>query len=474
MAYLRGEPPEACHVAEPDPSLAQHRAPQVAPDHGGQGPRRRRCPDQRADHDQHQRPRRQGDPGPGHRRRRCRRRHRAHQRPGPGDHARAARDLPREPGADRRRHPFPLQARHRGCRGGRRLSAHQPRQHRGRKPRARGHQGGQGPRLFDPHRRECRQPGKAPAGEIWRALSRRDGRKRAGPYQDPAGQRFPRIQDQREGQRRVPVGRGLSAAVRGDGRADPSGHHRGGRFRRRHRQVGDGPGQPSVDGDRRHDPRQPVGRSGRGGQGRLRDPEIAWPAARAACRSSAVPVLRTAGLRRDPHGRGAGKAAGAHQDADEPVDHRLRGERTGRGADDRSGLHRRRGRVGHGLSWPASRATSCRTTRWSITSSGWSRNGPRSWTPRRALRKPPPSRVASREGRGRWRPPDPPQARPVSRRYGSCGGSSGLRRLGGNSRSRDPWVCARWPRGSSGAGPRRRRWRAGARAGRRCPPGPGT
>ncbi len=32
---------------------------------------------------------------------------------------------------------------------------------------------------------------------------------------------------------RVPVGRGLSAAVRGDGRADPSGHHRGGRFRRR-------------------------------------------------------------------------------------------------------------------------------------------------------------------------------------------------------------------------------------------------
>jgi 1-hydroxy-2-methyl-2-(E)-butenyl 4-diphosphate synthase len=35
--------------------------------------------------------------------------------------------------------------------------------------------------------------------------------------------------------------------------------------------------------------------------------------------------------------------------ADVAVDHRLRGQRPGRGADDRPGLHRRRGRIGHGL-----------------------------------------------------------------------------------------------------------------------------
>jgi (E)-4-hydroxy-3-methylbut-2-enyl-diphosphate synthase len=29
--------------------------------------------------------------------------------------------------------------------------------------------------LFDPDRGECRQPGKAPAGQVWRALPRRDG-----------------------------------------------------------------------------------------------------------------------------------------------------------------------------------------------------------------------------------------------------------------------------------------------------------
>ncbi len=143
---------------------------------------------------------------------------------------RALREIVRgKPGADRRRHPFPLQARHRGGRGGRRLPADQPRQHRRRRARARGDPGRQGPRLFDPHRRERRVAGEAPAGEIRRALPGGDGRKRARPHQDPAGQRFPRIQDQREGVRRVPGRRGLSAACRRDGCADPSRHHRGGR-----------------------------------------------------------------------------------------------------------------------------------------------------------------------------------------------------------------------------------------------------
>ena len=45
-----------------------------------------------------------------------------------------------------------------------------------------------------------------------------------------------------------------------------------------------------------------------------------------------------------------------------PVDHRLRGERPGRGADDRCRLHRRRRRVAAWSIWPASRATSCPTT----------------------------------------------------------------------------------------------------------------
>jgi hypothetical protein len=44
---------------------------------------------------------------------------------------RALREIVRrKPGADRGRHPFPLQARHRGGRGGGRLPAHQPRQYR--------------------------------------------------------------------------------------------------------------------------------------------------------------------------------------------------------------------------------------------------------------------------------------------------------------------------------------------------------
>ena len=45
----------------------------------------------------------------------------------------------------------------------------------------------------------------------------------------PRGQRLPRVQDQREGVGRVPGGGGLSGAGGGDGRADPSRDHRGGR-----------------------------------------------------------------------------------------------------------------------------------------------------------------------------------------------------------------------------------------------------
>ena len=65
-----------------------------------------------------------------------------------------------------------------------------------------------------------------------------------------------------------------------------------------HGEVGDRAREPALDGDRRHDPRQPVGRSGRGGAGRLRDPEGAGPAAPRR-QHHLVPVLRAAGVRRD-------------------------------------------------------------------------------------------------------------------------------------------------------------------------------
>ena len=99
--------------------------------------------------------------------------------------------------ADRRRHPFPLQARHRGGAERRRLPAHQSRQYRLGRARPRGGEGGQGSRLLDAHRRQCRLARARPAGELWRALPRGDGRERAQPRQDSRGQRFPRIQDLR-------------------------------------------------------------------------------------------------------------------------------------------------------------------------------------------------------------------------------------------------------------------------------------
>ncbi len=104
---------------------------------------------------------------------------------------------------------------------------------------ARGDQGGARPRLLDADRRERRVAGEAPAGEIRRAVSGGDDRERARPYPHPRGQRFPRVQDQREGVGRVPGGGGLPGAGRGDGRADPPRDHRGGRADDRHGEVGD-------------------------------------------------------------------------------------------------------------------------------------------------------------------------------------------------------------------------------------------
>ena len=197
----------------PDPPLAQHRPAPVAPDPCRDGAGRRRRADQRADDDQHADHRRRR-----RRSRRCSacaeagRRHRAGLLPGRGIDAGAARDRAREPGADRRRHPFPLQTRDRGGRGGAACLRINPGNIGSAGAGARGDQGGQGPRLLDADRRQCRLARAAPAGEIRRALPGGDGRERARPYPHPRGQRLPRVQDQREGVRRVPRGRRLSGS----------------------------------------------------------------------------------------------------------------------------------------------------------------------------------------------------------------------------------------------------------------------
>ena len=217
-------------------------------------------------------------------------------------------------GADRRRHPFPLQARDRGGRERRRLPAHQPRQYRLGRARARGDQGGQGPRLLDAHRRQCRLARARPARKIWRALPRGHGRKRAEPRQDPRRQRFLRVQDFLQGVRRVPRRRRLSAAGRSLRLSAPSRHHRGRRAAQRHGQIVDRARHAAVVRHRRHDPGLAVGRSGRGGQGRLRHAEIAGPAP-ARGHGHLLPVLRAPAIRGDQDGRAARGAARPHHDA---------------------------------------------------------------------------------------------------------------------------------------------------------------
>ena len=70
------------------------------------------------------------------------------------------------------------------------------------------------------------------------------------------------------------------------------------------------------------DPGVTFGRSGRRGQSRLRDAEIAR-LADPGCEHHRVPLLRTAGLRRDFDRGNAGKTSRAHYGADFALDHRL-------------------------------------------------------------------------------------------------------------------------------------------------------
>jgi hypothetical protein len=174
---------------------------------------RRRRADQRADHDQHADRGRQGD-------------HRADPRcaeagadivrvscPTRPRPARCARSCAR-PGADRRRHPLPLPPRDRGGRGGRGLPAHQPRQHR-LKERVR-----EVVKAARDH--GCSMRIGVNAGSLEKHLLEKYGEPCPEAMVESAlgtsassGQRLPRVQDQREGVRRVPRRRRLPAARRG-------------------------------------------------------------------------------------------------------------------------------------------------------------------------------------------------------------------------------------------------------------------
>ncbi len=150
-------------------------------------------------------------------------------------------------------------------------------------------------------------------GALWRAVPRGDGRERAQPRPDPRRQRFLRVQDLVQSLRRVSRGRRLSAAGRSLRLPAPSRDHRGGRFAQRHRQILDRARHAAVVRDRRHDPRVTVGRPGRGGQGRLRDAEIAGPAAPRG-HGDLLPVLRAPAIRGHQDGRAPRRAPRAHHD----------------------------------------------------------------------------------------------------------------------------------------------------------------
>ena len=100
-----------------------------------------------------------------------------------------------------------------------------------------------------------------------------------------------------------------------------------------------------------------------------------------------VPVLRAAGLQRDRHGAEARGSVGAHQDAADVVDHRLRGERAGRGADDRSGRDRRRQRAAHGVCGGQDRPHDGWRRHDRAHRRIWSSARPRRWRPKRSQRR---------------------------------------------------------------------------------------
>ncbi len=218
--------------------------------------------------------------------------------------------------------------------------------------------------------------GEASAGEIRRAEPRGAGGKRAGTRENPAGPRFPRVQDQREGVRRVHGGRRLQQLA----------------------EVCDHPlhiGITEAGSKRAGTVKSSIGLgsllwAGIGDTMRVSlsaEPEeevlVGWDMLKSlGIRHRGVRIISCPSCARQGFNviktvRDAGRAARAYRDADHALDHRLRGERAGRGADDRSRPDRRRRRPAHDLFRRQDRPHDRAARTWSSTSSNWWRPRPR-------------------------------------------------------------------------------------------------
>ena len=262
-------------------------------------------------------------------------------------------------GADRRRHPLPVQARAR--RDGSRCAgvAPQSRQH----PQARAHQAGrgrgQGARHPDSHRceRGLARPRDGRAARRHHAGgARRVGDARARPV--PRG-RLRRREDLGEGVERAVDDRRVPAAVGDDRSSVASRRHRGGPAAAGFDQRGCGHRHVARRRHRRHDSFLAHRRSGRRGQGRAHVARGDGAARAQGPRPDRVPVVRARRSRRDPRRvRRAGRARGAQHPAAGRGDG-MRRERTGRGARSRP-RHRGRARQGSFVREGPSRARRAR------------------------------------------------------------------------------------------------------------------
>ena len=176
-----------------------------------------------------------------------------------------------------RGHPLQREPRAQGDRGRRRRRADQPGEHRRRRQGRARRRRGQARRDPDADRRELRLAAEAPRrpGPAGPGRGARRGRARGGP--PPGAARLPRLQDLRQVEPRADDDPRLPDALREGAVPAPPRRHRGGhpvqrldQERRRH-------GRAARRRDRRHDARLAHRRPGRGGSGRLGDPQGARP-----------------------------------------------------------------------------------------------------------------------------------------------------------------------------------------------------
>ena len=246
-----------------------------------------------------------------------------------------------EPAPGHRRHPLQRLARAPGDRRGRRRRADQPGEHRRARQGRGGRARGQGEGHPDADRRQLRLAPRAPeaARPARHRAGARPGGARAG--RAPRAPRLPRLQDLGQVELGADDDPRLPDALREGALPAPPRGDRGGDALHRLDQERRRDGQPPHGRDRRHDARLAHRRPGRGGQGRLGDPEGARPA-RARPRDDRLPVLRARQRGRAPPRRGGRGAAPRLSAGLRGRGDGVRGERTGGGG--RRGL-RHRGRA---------------------------------------------------------------------------------------------------------------------------------